>query len=1088
MQKSPLHFRYTRSAGPPAQLLLTAIIVLFTCLSSLAQSMDKKTTASFPASTLVQRLKDVQQKTGITIAFDEKETGGFNVPPASFTNATVKEVIQRSLQTVPFSTKVVGGSVVVVANHKETIIIKKDTGKVSGRVVDFENGDPLVGATVSIEDQLYSTITDSLGFYELNNIPQGVFTLLISYAGYETSRIQNLRVEGSKPVVFDAKLQVKMTGNTAVVTAIKRKRVANTSDAQLVQELYNAKTVVSGISNEQIARTLDRDAAEVVKRVPGVNITDDNYVIVRGLNKRYNLTFLNDAMAPATDADSRSFSYDVISSNAIDRIMVYKSPSPDLPGEFSGGLVKIYTKKSQLTRQFDAQLSAQYRPQSTFENVWSYAGSKTDFVGFDDGTRSLPDGIPRASSFNHLTPAENARYSKQFKNIYVINKNYQAIPDLRFNTNYYDAWKIGGHYLKNLTSVSYTNTHEQRVAEQNSLYKYRGQSTQGIHAARLSAIQTNEMRFGDNLTVELRNFINANNQRIAIEDYRKLDDYTDQEFRHVNLYYLENLLYTGQLGSTFTFGQKQQHMLKAIVGYTTIHKQEPDNRDYTLGRTIKQAGGKDIPDEENPYALATDLISYYMLTRVFNDIKENNYQGNIDLSYRINSVWGFKTGYYHETRMRDFGNRTFILVNGVNLYDPNLAVEGSKLGSDNGAMVGIGNRVREKYLQQYFNESMFREDGTGYRWLEKTTPNNQYYADNVLHAGYLSTDVKLMNGRLNVFGGVRVEDNRFRILGSYERGLAAYPLEISQPINSVLPSVNISFRADSSLIIRAGYGKTLNRPEFREAAPMQYTNYVDQESYTGNPTLTTVDVHNTELRIEWYPHSARHNEMLNVGFFYKTLNKPIERIHMIFSEGFDQLAYVNTGKAYVYGMEAEIRKSFDFIPGKFFRNVAAIFNGSWFKSNVDVPSLPAFVGYNGPRSRRMQGQSPYLINASLSYEDAALGTKIALTYNRAGDYIYAVGANKGERADADLMMHARDQLDITWRQRINKMFSINAGVQNVFNAPVLLYQDWKNNYRYDQLTGKLPEQGLGNPYEASDVIYRRFHQRPYCSVAINMIF
>ncbi len=115
-----------------------------------------------------------------------------------------------------------------------------------------------------------------------------------------------------------------------------------------MNEIYSAKLVMSGISNEQIARTLDRDAAEVVKRVPGINITPDNFVVVRGLNKRYNITFLNDAMTSATDADSRSFSCGVISSNAIDRIMVYKSPSPELPGESAGGLVKIYPKRSQL--------------------------------------------------------------------------------------------------------------------------------------------------------------------------------------------------------------------------------------------------------------------------------------------------------------------------------------------------------------------------------------------------------------------------------------------------------------------------------------------------------------------------------------------------------------------------------------------------------------------------------------------------------------------------------------------------------------------------------------------------------------------
>lgn len=1037
-------------------------------------SLTSKVDYSASTASASALLEAVQKQTSYTFSFERAVLNEVIVHDVHFKQRSLGEVLEflETNNDLRFS----------VANKNIAVRkapVRQVMAAIKGRIVDFETAQPLPGATVRLEGTNKAGVTDEKGYYQFTGIKPGKYTLIVTYTGY-SSVSQIVKIEDANTVV-DIKLQVKAAlAGTVVITGIKRKRVANTSDQQLVQELYNAKSVVSGISNEQIARTLDRDAAEIVKRVPGVNISEDNFVIVRGLGKRYNITFLNDALAPATDADSRSFSYDVINSNAIDRIMVYKSPSPDLPGEFSGGLVKIYTKKSQMTRQFDVQISAQYRPQSTFENVWSYAGGKYDFLGFDDGTRQLPAGIPRAASFNHLTPAENAFYSKQFRNIYVLNKDYKALPDLRFNANYYDAWRIGSKYMKNLTSISYTNTHEQRETEENAWTNYHdSQLTQGIHGARLSAIQNNEISLNDHLTLELRHFLNTNNQRIAVEDHKLLDDYPNQEFRHINLYYVENRLYSGQFAGIYLFGPKKRNELKAILGYSTIHKQEPDNRDYTFSR--ENNNGK-----PTPWALGNELISFYMLSRVFNDIRENNYQANIDLNYHITDTWGFKTGYFHSSRVRDFSNRTFALVNGVNLYDPNLSVFGSKYNSDNGNMPG-NIQVIEPYLQHYFNPSMFRGNGTGYRWLEKTTPNNQYYADNVMNAGYVSTDFNLLHDRLNIFGGVRVEDNRFRILGAYEAGLATYPIEVKQPITSILPSINASFKTDSNFIIRAGYGRTVNRPEFREAAPMQYINYLDQEVYNGNPELTTVNIDNTELRLEWYPNSAMHNEMINVGFFYKQLDRPIERFRMIFSEGFDQYVYVNTGKATVYGIEAEVRKNFDFIPGNFFRNVSAILNGSWFKSKVDVPSMPQYEGYAGTRSRPMQGQSPYLLNASLNYENAGSGTKVSFSYNRAGDYIYAVGANKGQRTDADIMMHARDQLDITWRQRINKTFSINAGVQNVLNTPVVLYQDWKNNYHYDPYDGSVPPNTNGD-FKEADIVYRKYYQRPYYSFALNMIF
>lgn len=1084
------------SAGRPSCLFLLVVCLVICCSSLHAQQFDQlneKITLKLSRTTAQRLIEETDRQSRFAFLFAPELLEKIAVDNIEVKDRPLGELLNQWQQKLGLQFTITDANIFVKLRQKpvtETPPAPLQQKGLSGRIVDFENGDPLTGASVHLEGTKYGVSSDEKGNFRFHNIPNGMYTLEVSYVGYRKTRIDNIRVADGKNTVVDVKLQVDPEAKNVLkgvtVKARRERRIANTTDAQLVNEIYSAKSVVSGISNEQIARTLDRDAAEVVKRVPGINITPDNFVVVRGLNKRYNITFLNDAMAPATDADSRSFSYDVISSNALDRIMVYKSPSPELPGEFAGGLVKIYTKRSQLSRQFDLQLSTQYRPGSSFEDTWSYAGGKYDFLGFDDGTRQLPDGIPSSIAFNRLSPAENARYSKQFKNIYAIDKRYYAGPDLRFNMNYYDAWKLGGRTLKNLTALAYTNTHEQRETEQNSYPKNQdGRITQGIHTARLSAIQHNEVRISDRLSLELRNMFNMNNQRVAVEDFLLLDEFPDIEARHTNLYYSQNLLYSGQLAGTVLLGGEKQHTLKANLSYNSIHKTEPDNRDFTFFRR-RINDGKELSDEENPWHLQNEIVSFYLLSRVFNDIREHTLQGNIDLDYRFNPVWGFKTGFYHETRVRDFSNRTFVLLNGVNLYDPNLAIAGSKYSSDNGNTAQGTIQVKEKYLQQYFTTNMFREDGTGYRWVEKTTPNNQYYADNAIYAGYLSTDFNLLNDRLNISGGARIEHNRFRILGSYEAGLASYPMEVNQPITSVLPSVNISFKPDSSLIIRLGYGKTLNRPEFREAAPIEYTSYLDKETYFGNPALTTVNVHNAELRLEWYPNSSRKNEMMNLGFFYKNLDRPIERFRMVFAEGFDQFAYANTGKAKVYGLEAEIRKDFDFIPGSFFRRFSAILNGSWFYSNVKVPPQPHLAGYANPRSRRMQGQSPYLLNASLNYEDAGKGTKLSLTYNRAGDYLYAVGTNEGERLDTDIMMQARHQLDLTWRQRINKTFSINAGVQNLLNAPMVMYQDFKRNYRYDALAVKPTPQSAVTP--DGDMVFRKYYPRPYYSLAVNMIF
>lgn len=1064
--------------------LVIGLLLLTQHLCAHAAPPGNQITLSLKNTNLAVVLAAMQKQSSYIFSFDEAQMQKIKVDEVSWKQVPLMKALATLKEKTGLDWTVLGNNIAFrnIAAQQQ----RQPNGSLRGRVVDFETAQPLPGATVRIEGLSRGAITDSAGYYNIAEVPAGIYTLVFSYISYTTNRLFNIKVRPGEKLTADFKLQPGNDIQEVVVSGLPRRKVSNTTDAALLSEIYDAHAVVSGISNEQIARTLDRDAAEVVKRISGVNISEDRFVIVRGLNKRYNLTYLNDAMAPASDADSRSFSYDVINSNAIDRMVVYKSPSPDLPGEFAGGLVKIYTKKSQLTRQFDLQVSTQYRPGSTFADQWSYAGSKTDFLGYDNGTRSLPKGLPPATDYNHLSAAENAGFSKQFTNNYLLDKKFQGGPDLRISMNYYDAWKIGSRYLKNLTSLAYTSTHEQRYTTQSSYGRFLdGNITQGIHSARISVVQTNELAVHKNLSFELRNFLNQSGQRIAAEDYRVLDDYPTLENRHVNLYYVSNFIYAGQFSGKYLFGAEHKNILSGNASYSRIHKSEPDNRDYTLSRNLQPAGDS----TSNEWQLSTGRISRYLLARSFNDVKETAVQGNADLHYHFNKWLAFKAGYFYEHRWRDFNSRTFVINNGENLYDPNLLInpgEDPDLGNTTKPQGGIPAPLYEKYLPLYFQPAFFREDGTGYRFFERTSPNNQYYADNAMHAGYVAADLNLLQDRLNIFGGLRVENNHFRILGAYATGLAAYPLQVDQPITSVLPSVNISFKADSSFIIRGGYGKTLNRPEFREAAPMRYVNYLDQEVYTGNPALTTVNIDNVELRLEWYPQSSLRNDMINAGFFYKQLDKPIERLRYVVVDGFDQYFYTNTGRATVFGTEVEIRKSLGFIPVNFFRDLSVIINGSLFNSKVKVPSMPQYSGYAGTRERPMQGQSPYLFNASLNYESAAYGTKLSLTYNRAGDYIYVVGANKeAGRGDPDVMMKSRNQLDFTFRQRISKVWSINAGVQNILNTPVLLYQDWKRNYHYDVLHGAAP--AYGNGFDGADIIYRRYYQRPYYSFSLNLV-
>lgn len=962
-------------------------------------------------------------------------------------------------------------------------------GKISGRVVDFENGDPLPGATVRIEGTAMAMVTDEKGDYVFEKVPVSRYNILFSYIGYKSGKLNGIAVAANKTSTANFKMQANNNLKQVEVKGIARKKVVNTTDEQLINELYTARTVISGISNEQITRSMDRDAAEVVKRIPGVNVSDDRFIVVRGLNKRYNMTFLNDNLAPATELDSRAFSFDLVSSNIIDKIMIYKSPSPDLPGEFAGGVVKITTKKSMLTRQLDVQVSAQYRPGSSFNDISSYPGSKTDFLGFDDGARSLPKGMPNPVDFNLLGPDVNAYYSKQFANNYLT-KNQHFDLDKRFTLNYYDSWKLGAYQLNNLSSLSYTNTHELRETQQQSLYKagdtgpsYEGIIRQGIHGARLSLIQNNNINLGDHVRLELKQFVNQQGQRIALNDYKVVDGFDNQDQRRTGLYFLSSFLYSGQLGTYLKFGKEDRTKITTNLGFSSIHRNDPDLRE--LGYNRKHDGAYGFL-EDNPKAPWThgswELV--YPLSRYYINVKERSYQANADVEHRFTSFLNIKAGVFHETRQRDLSTRTFRLATGVNAYDPNIIIDNEDEGGGTGAV--------EWQLPAELDTSIFRPDGTGLRWYEATTPNDQYFAENRNTAGYISLDLLTLHDKLNVFGGLRVEHNRFRILGSLQTGQASYPIVVDKKVTSALPSVNVNYRPDSAFIIRAGYGKTVNRPEFREAAPFDFNDYIKYEHYYGNPALNTVNIDNFDVRLEWYPRSMMHNELFNIGFFYKKLDRPIEVIWgrlRVFDGAFNTFYYANTGPTTVYGFEAEVRKSLSFFPGNFFRDLSVILNGAIIRSEVKTPSL-IYWGHSTPRNRPLQGQVPYLLNASLNYENPKLGTKVAAVYHRSGDQIYAVGTGDYKAGDIssgfpDIMEMGRDLLDLSWSQRVNKYLSIKAGVQNLLNAPVTLYEDYGRDYKY-QPEGSIHKDGRETG--TGDVIYRRYYQRPYYSLGLNFIF
>ncbi|MCX6308929.1 MAG: TonB-dependent receptor, partial [Bacteroidia bacterium] len=269
-------------------------------------------------------------------------------------------------------------------------------GILKGKVTDKKNNEPIIGASLMVNGTNLSVISDVDGNYLLKSIPVGTYDLTVRYISYQTLQLKGIKIEVGNPQELNIEMvpaEVELTGVQIVAT-----RRTNTELAML-NNTKKAQLVVSGISSQQIARTLDRDAGEVVKRVPGVTIIGNRFVVVRGLNQRYNNVWLNEVSTPSSEADSRAFSFDAIPGGVIDNLLVYKTPAPEIPADFSGGFIKILTKNMPEGNQQSINLSLGHNSGSTFSAFESVSSTAADLFGLGSTARSLPSDFPDKLKF-----------------------------------------------------------------------------------------------------------------------------------------------------------------------------------------------------------------------------------------------------------------------------------------------------------------------------------------------------------------------------------------------------------------------------------------------------------------------------------------------------------------------------------------------------------------------------------------------------------------------------------------------------------------------------------------------------------------
>lgn len=873
---------------------------------------------------------------------------------------------------------------------------------IKGKVTDSTTGEPLIGATVQIDGTTKAAATDIDGLFAFSGLDENAnYTLTIKYISYKTKKIDGVRAE-AQPQVIEIKLTPdEQTLNEVTVTGVARKN----TEIAVIQMTKSSPVIVSNVSAQEITKTQDTNAGEVIRRVPGVSLIDDKFVMVRGLSQRYNNVWINGGAVPSSEADSRAFSFDLIPSSQIDNMQIVKTPSPEYPADYTGGFITITTKDIPAENTAELSVGGNWNDITSFSDFKYAKGSGTDFLGFDSGMRGLNGGIN--STLNSIAGNGVDLLNNHLNNDWRV-RNMNPVGDLKLSGSLGRRWKLGDRQLGMIAAFNYTNEYRKYEDMQNNLFGvYNAEKDESNylrysiddqynHNVRLGAMLNFTLLSADgNSKYQLKNIFNQiGNDRYTWRE--GLSAQSDNE-NSAGYYYRSRTTYNGQITGKHTFALDE---LDWSASYSYANRNVPDRRRYLINDALEP--GVMQLTSPNDISREWTKLDEHIVSAAVNDKHDFKF-GSFTPS--------LKFGAYGEYRTRKYTTRDFI-------YNWNAA----------------SNTLPDGFRQFDLSEMLSDESYFGadrLYLLEEQHMRNNYKGNNYLGAGYFAANIPL--GNFNIYAGLRYEYDHMELITN-TRDNAESPFSHNYEYNDLFPSVNTTYKINDQHQLRLSYGKTVNRPELREVSPSVFYDFDLASNVQGNTDLKPCYIQNVDFRYEFYPSKG---EIISLAAFYKYFDSPIEWTYTVTGGTSLVYSYMNAQRANNYGIELDIRKDLSFIglPG-----FSWSFNGALIKSRVK------FEAGSKEEDRPMQGQSPYLINTGIFYKNDKLQLDVALLYNRIGKRIIGVGRSEGTTSGNEALRvpdsyeMPRDVIDLSASKKFGNHWELKLSIRDLLAQKVYYKQ------------------------------------------------
>lgn len=901
-----------------------------------------------------------------------------------------------------------------------SLAVAEGTGFITGIIIDKETAEPLIEAGIEVVGAEKKTFTDLDGKYRLE-LPEGTYEIRTFYPLYQGQRVQNVSVKAGKATQLDLTLSPKAEQEIQVVEVVVEPDKASEATQLLIRK--KASAVTDSVSAETIAKQPDSDVAAIVERAPGITVVDDKFVYIRGLGERYTSSSLNDTGLPSTQMEKKVVPLDLFSADVLESVNVIKSYTPDLPGEFTAGLVQINTKDYPEALEMKISASAKYNSETTGKDFITYSGGDWDWLGFDDGVRKLPDAVPGEKVLG-LPPEVQERIGEAFPNTW--NTETKTAPP-----SYGGNFHIGNKYDKfgfvfDLTYDAdfqtkdeeyflYTPPESGMQVRKNIDFTYSEETYtwSGILNMGYELSSTDKISFKNLYTRK------AKDQVRVLEGYfheNRVDEVNEINTRGARLHWTEEGIYSGQLsGSHYIAGLPFVTPIKGLnssvtwrLGYGNSTLNEPDMREYLYVLNQNTYEFEFYPSGSSGLRTYTDIDE---------DLYDAGLDWELDLTGLIHHPLKVKLGPALSYRDRTFNHRRF------NYF-------GSYSGID-----------RTQDL-----ESILTDDNispTGIQLEESTRFTDRYDADHRIIAGYLMADTsQVFFKNLRFVGGLRVENSDQTLEGADPDVTTEFsPLTVKNKETDFFPSASLIYSLSKDMNLRLNFSRTVNRPEFREIAPFLFTDFSAGIDTVGNPDLKRALISSYDVRWEWF---LSPEEVLAVSFFYKDIEDPIERVRFPTANDSFQSSFQNSLEAQNYGVEVEARKNLGFIHARL-APFSIFANYTFVDSEVKIRPEGFRTESLTSQKRPLQGQSDHVANFILEYNLKQWDFIARLLYNYVGERVSDVGV--GGRPD--ILEEPSNWLDFILMKRFGN-WGLKLAAKNLLDEEVLYTQGGKTQQRYKE--------------------------------------